>query len=280
MALYEQLLEKMDGHQYSNYFTCCCIFHQDSSPSLFVYEDGWYRCAACGAKGRLEYLAKKLGHHQFSVTQSQSKVQVLPQWRRWVQQWDSLEGIVEHAHYSLTKFHAIDKYLKRRKIYEYVTKGKLGVLDGYLVIPIFSSDSRIVDVVVRRLSASSSTRYVVQPILHSDKRPLFVPNWQRLEQAENIYCVFGMLDAISLELCGLPVVTGITGKAVPVEQLQELHKRIVIVPDLGEEDDAHKIANKLGWRGRVKELKYPDGCKDPNDVFMFQGKEELVSLLQ
>ena len=94
-----------------------------------------------------------------------------------------------------------------------------------------------------------------------------------------MYCVFGILDAVSLELCGLPVVTSITGKNFNVEILRSLHKRLIIIPDKDEEKSAHNYVNSLGWRARVKELDYPQGCKDCNDVLMNYGKEELKELL-
>jgi DNA primase len=103
-----------------------------------------------------------------------------------------------------------------------------------------------------------------------------VPSWSKVNDAETVYVVYGIIDSISLHLAGLPVVTGVTGKSLNPELLKSLRKRFVIVPDDGEEKEAHGLANKLGWRARVKRLNYESGCKDPDDMRTHFGKEYLL----
>ena len=48
--------------------------------------------------------------------------------------------------------------------------------------------------------------------------------------------------------------------------LNQFRKRIIFLPDLGEEDAALKIISKFGWRGALAKINYPDNTKDINDL--------------
>lgn len=276
MSLYDSLLERLEGRPYNGYFSAHCQFHDDSNPSMLVYEDG-YRCSACGAHGSLKYLDRKIGTH-FSpkVTRYQSS-NVLPRWRTW---GDSLEEIAETCHKSLKKFSQFQTYFKNRKIDEFIEKGNFGYRDGWCVLPVMDSKRSVVDIVVRQTNQHiRDTRYVLLGNGLSSHSFLYSPDWDRVQKASIVYCVFGMMDAWSLEALELPVITGITGQSIPVELLIALNKRIVIVPDDGEERSAHKIANAIGWKARVKELSYPEGTKDPDDIRVQYGKTALLNLI-
>ena len=45
--------------RYSNYLAMLCPWHDDDSPSMLVFDDG-YNCRACGVHGTLEYLYQKI----------------------------------------------------------------------------------------------------------------------------------------------------------------------------------------------------------------------------
>ena len=277
MSLYDSLLERLDGKQYSNYFSCCCIFHDDHNPSMFVYENG-FRCASCGKKGSLKFLEKALGVRFHPVTRSQKSV-VLPRWRDWEQKWNDLEGIALHAHQSLKKFKQFQGFFKMRKIETFIDVGHFGYINGWATFPVYSISGKLVDIVVRAVSGKGDTRYTVSPNLVSAPRSLYIPNPQRVIKSATVYVVFGLIDSWTMEAIGQPCVTGITGKSIDTESLRSLCKRLIIVPDYNEERDAHRIANTLGWRCRVKELSYPEGCKDTDDVRVKFGNECLMNLL-
>src|SRR5690349_21285274 len=99
--LYESLLERLEGHPYNNYFACVCPFHDDHNPSMFVWEDGWFKCSACGKRGSHSFLDKHIGSHFHPA--SPIKSVVLPTWRKWESEYGSLEGIAEAAHKSLKR---------------------------------------------------------------------------------------------------------------------------------------------------------------------------------
>lgn len=268
-------MERMDGREYNGYFATRCVFHNDTNPSLFVYEDG-YRCASCGAKGSLKRLEQKIGSH-FHPTRSNTVSNILPNWRRWEFEYGDLQGIAEHAHKTLKRYPQFQGYLKKRRINEYIENAFLGFIDGWLTIPVYDATGKMADMVVRGIK-KGDTRYVVKPQKNAP-RPLYVPSWDLLAKSDTCYVVFGILDAISLAVMGIPSATGMSGKSINPELLLPLRKRFIIVPDLGEEREGHILANSLGWRARVHEISYPIGTKDVNDIHVQYGADEVRNLI-
>lgn len=273
MNLYENLLERMNGNEYNGYFTALCPFHDDHKPSFFVYEDGYY-CKTCNKRGSLEFLEKSLGKH-FRPSRNDTVSNILPRWQSW---GDSLQDIADKAHATLLRYPQFQGYFRRRKVERFISTGSLGYRDGWAVIPCFDIHHRIVEIVVRAVKGKGDTRYVVKAS-ESALKPLYVPNWGIVKGAERIFVVFGIFDAIALELIGLPVVTGISGKSINPESLQCLGKKFTIIPDYHESEDAHKLANQLGWRCNVQELNYPENCKDPAGILENYGNDYLREMI-
>lgn len=245
---------------------------------MLVFKDGMVKCLSCNKIWSHEQLDRKIGKH-FIPTQSNDTVsKLLPQWRKWEEKYGSLEEIVEFAHRSLKKHKQFQKYLKERKIYDFMEEGTLGFLDSWLLFPVYDSEHRLMDTVVRSTIRNGDIRYVVHPNVGS-LHPLYVPSWKLLSQHREVYVVYGLIDSISLHLAGLPSVTGVTGKSLSPELLKPLGKRLIIVPDDGEEKEAHKLANQLGWRAKVKKVKWLENTKDCDDVRRLYGNEALLSAL-
>src|SRR5688572_23834360 len=218
--LFDTLLERMEGRKYNDYFSAFCPFDTHKSPALLVYEDGFV-CLSCGKKGSLKYLNTFTGSH-FIPQRNDTVSRVLPRWRNWEQRYGDLEGIVDAAHRTLKKYPKFQTYFKERKIYEYVDEGTLGYLDGWNCFPVYSADGNLVDVVVRS-TKNTSIRYVVSPN-DSGVRHLYIPSHKKVQESKVVYVVYGIIDAISLHLAGLPSVTGVTGKSLKAEQLLPLGK--------------------------------------------------------
>jgi len=279
MSLYDALQEKLEGRLYSNYFACLCPFHDDSNPSCFVYEDGRFRCASCGKSGTHQYLDKVIGSH-LRLTRSQvGKSQVLPRWRDWEKQYGDIEGIAHHAHKALLKFPQFQSYFRKRKIDEYIEKGKFGYLSGWNLFPIFAPDGRVIDIVVRAGKSKGDTRYVLRPDSGRDTPYLYSPSWDRIKQSSVVYVVYGIIDAWTMESLGLACVTGTAGKSLPAESLKPLNKRFIIIPDSGEERESRLLANSLGWRCKAQKISYPDGTKDVDEIRMKFGNQYLLQLI-
>jgi len=276
--LYNSLLERMEGREYSNYFSAFCPFEEHKSPALLVHDDGLFVCLSCGRKGTHAYLDKKIGSHFIPQQRNNTVSNILPQWKKWEREYGSLEGIADAAHRSLKRHSAYQTYFRKRKIYEYMEEGNLGFLDGWCCFPVYSPGKTVVDIIVRSTSRKNDTRYVVHP--SSDNiRSLYVPSWRKVESSQIVFVVFGVVDSIALHLAGLPSLTGISGKSLSADLLRPLGKRFVIIPDKDEEREARLLANKLGWRASVTEVDFPDGTKDVDEIRRTFGNEYLLDAI-
>lgn len=276
MSLYDQLQEKLEGRQYNGYFACLCPFHDDHSPSFFVYEDGGWFCKSCRARGKsLEVLNRRLGGS--SVKIRKAAPQVLPQWRKWEELYGDLEGIATHAHLSCKRFPQWMFYFKERKIDQFYEQGKFGYIDNWVTFPVFDAQHKIQNIVVRH-TKRKDVRYAIKHI--EDSQPLlYCPNWKRVQESDTVFVPFGIIDSWAFECIGLASVSGITGKSLSADLLRTLGKRIILVPDEWEEKEAHKLANALGWRAKVKQIAYPEGSKDPDEVRRHLGNEYLLQMV-
>jgi hypothetical protein len=278
MSLYDSLMERMEGRAYSNYFSTWCPFDEHKTPALLVFSDGMVKCLSCDKIWSHKQLDQKIGSRFIQVQKVSTVSRVLPRWRRWEEKYGDLEGIADAAHRSLKANSPFQTYFKRRKIYDFVDEGTLGYIDSWITFPVYSSEHRLVDIVVRSVQREADVHYVISP-MDIRNRSLYVPSWKCVASHEIIYVVYGIIDAISLHLAGLPVVTGITGKSLSAELLKPFRKRFIIIPDDGEEKEAHRLANSLGWRARVKEISFPDGTKDADDIRRKFGNEYLLQAL-
>ncbi len=261
--------------QYSNYIAMTCPFHNDTNPSLLVYDCDYY-CKACHAHGTIEYLFYKL------TNRTTRKPIVLPTlnrthgiWKHWLQKFDTVENICKIAHEYVLEHGC--QYFKVRKIDSLVQSNKLGYLEGWVTIPVFDKEHKIIGCVCRATPSiqTETTRYSTSPSLNT----LFVPNWKRVINSSYIIVVYGIFDALGLEVCGLPVVTGTAGTSLSALLLMEFRKQIYIIPDLGEEHYALKLCKNLDWRGTPVFIEYPDGCKDMADIREKYSDKRTIKLI-
>lgn len=276
MTLYQDLQERLDGvSTYQGYFMALCPFHDDHSPSFMVHDDGKYYCKTCHASGTLEYLERYLGK-RFDPTRPrvivESKPIVLPKWKLWEKQWGTLEGIARAGHDVAMRYDGMRMWFANRGLLPYMQKGMFGWLDGWSLMPVMNAEREVVEIVVH---GQGSVRYAIR----GTQETLYCPDWERLALADTIYIVYGMVDSWAMHDCGLPVITGITGKALNADLVYALHKKSIIVPDYMEYEDAWKLKLKLGMDAEVMELDYPFGTKDPDNVWRKLGKATLLSML-
>jgi DNA primase len=285
MSLYEDIQDRMDGVSvYSNYFACNCVFHDDTKPSMFVYEDldreegkGKFYCSGCGKSGTHAYLWKFLTGAEAKVSIPGRQVQkFLPAWKRWEERFGSIENLVQYAHENVLRHPYQDWYIKKRQLTPVYKPCKLGYMDEWLFFPIFDPQGKIVDVIVRDTKGRS--KYIIHP--NDEETPLlYVPNWKRVMESKTIFIVYGLIDALALEMCQLPVITGSTGKSLSEKRLIQLNKKWVIIPDKNEDDAARKLAKSLGNFTRIVRLPYEDDTKDCDDIRMKHGLDYLKSLI-
>lgn len=117
-----------------------------------------------------------------------------------------------------------------------------------------------------RAGSSRFPKYILP--YKTDPNLLYAPNWRLYDNADVVFVTYGIFDAITLAVNGVMAVSSICGKTTNPIGFVEIRKRIVIIPDLGEEKEANILATRLGWRGEASRISYPEGCKDLNDIWM------------
>lgn len=265
-------------HRYSNYIMACCCFHDDRSPSMYVSESG-YHCKSCDARGSLV----KLYNHISGRTIQETKKVYNPSafiWDRWIEKYGSVLDTCRVAHVQLSDRLELGEYLYKRGLTPYqISMGALGFLGGYYIFPIKDMDGKIQGAVARASPTiqSKDNRYSA-----SKNCPvkLYVPDWQSVLDAKEIYVCFGTLDAWSLQMAGYPALTGISGQQFQAEYLDQFRKTIYIVADKREEKSAIHLQSRLGWRGRRLDIDWLDGTKDINNIHVKFGLDKVKEVIE
>ena len=262
--------------KYGNYLTCNCLFHEEQNPSMFIYADS-YRCLSCGAHGKTTKLLLMLEGKSVRP----SKKALTPHLWRYMGEGVDIEDVAIEAHHRLKQSQDTGYYLKQRGIWSEFHRLMYGYLDGWFIFPVFDDQKAIIGLVARAGAIAEKNynmRYMIPP---GQKPQLYVPDWKMVKDAPYLCLTYGIIDAISLCIAGIPAISGTTGHVVPVELFAKLRKKIYIIPD-GDGKDwevSAKLATELSWRGKILTLDYPEGTKDCNDVYIRNGLESLSTLV-
>lgn len=261
-----------NSHDYGKYISGVCPFHNDASPSLLVYKDGWFRCLGCNRQGKWASLWNKVKGQAVNIRPDTTTAWMLPE------KISDLDMLVAQAHEDLMKFPSFQWYLQMRGLENRIEPAMLGYYRGWYTIPVFNEDSKLITCVFRSLphvQEATNVRYFCR-----EKPTMYVPDWNRMHRPKQIAVVYGMLDALTLSELRIPVVTTTYGKdTFSASWLDKYRVPVRVIPDAGEEKSALTLSGQLGWRGGVIRLPYPAGVKDPNDYFKTGRKPELLARL-
>ena len=242
--------------------TCISPEHDDRRPSMMIYPDT-YRCLSCGIWGKTSDLLNQLQSHSI-IPRPQPQTFARNPFNSWLRGGD-LFYVLKNAYQVLKKFPQQGKYLRDRMLSDkLIRKLKWGYKEGYYTIPILDMEGKPVGALARAGESIESARYFVPK--NQDPNLVFSPDWEHVKESNEVYLTFGVFDSIAIHQCGKPAMSTTTGKMLHPSALQSFRKKINIMPDRGEEADAKRLANKLGWRGRVVTYKYPYGLKDASDL--------------
>lgn len=263
----DDLVELLPGaHRYEKYVSALCLWHTDHQNSLFIYSDT-FRCASCGHFGNTGLLLSQLKSNVIPHRPRLSNNNPQPRnpITRWINVYGSLAKAMYVAHKQLMKTGSV--YLtEQRKISQMTCKSLgIGYLDGWYSQPIFNEKHQVIGCTARIGQHYPGRLYMIPA--HQDPNMLFVTDHKRIKDADRVYLTFGIYDSITLYQLGLAAISTSTGKRLDPSALDNIRKPIIILPDLGEEQEAHRLANQLGWRGRV--LNLPDTpSKDVNELYV------------
>jgi hypothetical protein len=273
-----ELLERATLH--SHYYSALCPFHDDHSPSFFVYPDG-FRCSACGKWGTLDYLYGYLTKRDTVSHYREPEKSATPRWRTWLQKYGTWHDFAVEAYRKGKEFPVLMNYIKKQRgLADVIETAKIGWMDYWFVFPVFDRHGDVVDITVRAApTLQTDIRYSIRPREKGETTPLYA-DWKLVDEGKVVYVVFGILDRLTLTQLGVPAVTGISGKTISHELLKGIRKPMRIIPDYREEVDASRLVKQLGWRGKQVRVDWPEGCKDINDVYVRYGKDMTLSLIK
>lgn len=245
------------ARRYEGYIMLACPFHDDHKPSLMVFPDRKFKCLACGEWGNWEKLDAKLtGSFHPSVP---APAKATPS----LQSYD--EDAAAEAHLSLISHPGLGHYLEQRGVASLIKSCMLGWVEGWYTVPSFDFETG--DYVGMALRASPAVEKVtgLRHFIPPKQLPtLYAPSHLFIREAERVYVVFGIFDALVMAAAGYPVVTVIAGhRAYSPRLFDRIRKSIIVVPDRGEKVQLH---TQLGWRGVLHQVDWPPFCKDPADL--------------
>jgi DNA primase len=263
-------------HKYGGYGMSLCPFHDDHSPSCCVGATG-FKCLSCGEHGSLEKLYQKVSGRVIKHERVYNQSAFI--WKKWEEQFGSIQNVAKVAHKELTQCLNLGSYLEKRGIAGEIKNGMLGFLDGWYTFPIKNEYGEI-DGIVARASPSIQTKNIRYTVSKNCPTKLYVPNFRRVLSSEEIFVCYGTLDSWSLHLAGYASVTGISGQELNYKNLDRFRKRMWIIPDKGEERNAMELQTHLGWRMNCLRLEWPENCKDVNDIHTKFGLEKVQELIE
>ncbi len=273
--MYERVLSLLpQARRYQHYAIGLCPFHADQHPSLLVTEK-WFKCLACGRRGSLRTLLAALNPADPRLTKPIARAKsrnIFPLWENKA----ALESMLADAHTRLVQSESLRAWLKRRGIEQMLIRAELGWCRNWFTIPFRDRDGQLLGAAAR--AGTELSKRVPNKMTTPCGQPplLYVPDWVLWVTAPAVYITFGLIDAISLVQLGYAAASPSAGQnSTNPRWLDDVQKPIYVVPDKGELSAAIKLATALGYRGRVLELEYPEGLKDPND-YLQVGQSELL----
>lgn len=273
----DEIYQYLDRPQrYDKYIACLCPFHNDTRPSFFVYAQT-YKCSACGVYGKTKNLLTDL-QSKHGVFLAKKEKSFRSPWTNWEDRYGSLDSTLDHAHRNLLD-HNKTAYLYKRGIeLETIKALRIGWMDDWITFPIYSAKHEIIGATARAGETNkTSSKYCNIPNMNPNT--LYIPDHEMIKYKSTIYLVYGILDTVSLYQLGYASASTTTGKRIDPSAFDDIRKRITIIPDEGEEIDAVWLSTRLGWRGNVMKMIYPDGCKDVNDALV-KRKDYLLAILE
>lgn len=275
---YSDFLHLLPGSEdKGNYIVSLCPFHDDSSPSLLIFPDGFFHClaATCSVSGSYRQLWNKVKGQAVRIYPEKRLQYNAPEA---IRDFESREELAYQAHLHLVKFNR-GWYLEERGLADAIEIHELGYWRGWYTFPVWDKEYKFYNVIFR---TSPQLQFALNGMRYwADFKPtMYVPDWRLLEKGDYIIVVFGIMDALTLNKFRYPVVTPTHGHVFDPAWLSQFRKPIYVIPDLGEERKALKLVSNLGWRGKMARLDYPEGSKDANDFLKGGREKELLAQLE
>ena len=238
---------------------------------MLVYED-WYSCQSprCGENGSTDGLLRRLNEISYIPRPKTTETRLSNPFNDWKRRFRSVGKALKAAHKSLAMHPHMGHYLWERGMTPDLAYRKgIGRLDDWFTFPVWGSSNKLLGAYARNEDSNVVPRHMVPR--GQDPHLLYVCEWGLFRKSDKVYLTYGVFDAWTLTWEGYPAMSTLSGLHIDPSALDWIRKRILIVPDYGEEAEARKLASKLGWRGKALRVDYPSGTKDLNEVYVTYG---------
>lgn len=241
---------------YRGEIKACCPFHDEDTPSFFVYDSSdqfFYHCFGCGAKGTLGRLLRHQNQYEIAQLLPADKVyrKEKPDDPQEVFRLDSTRGFADVYDYFQSRGLSAD-FCKEWGF-------KMDLLSPAAIMPVYTRH-RYKGFIARSLHPAHTVRYYIEPNMDIASS---LWGFDRLDAAKPVYITEGIIDAATMWMEGRQAVA-LCGKRW--EGKADLLKpfECVCIPDNGDIQSMRlftDLANYVG--GRV--LRLPYQYKDVNE---------------
>lgn len=261
--VYEFILDRLSfAKDYKGGILACCPFHNENTPSFFVYFDSkhkqqwWYKCHGCELSGSLNTLLRRLHGHQFVKTE-----------REIISEYKNDDGVVETVQlFDDTMGYPEDfRFYNQRGIASRVAKMFGFRFDLYgpaAIMPIYTNEQYLG--YVRRNLDPTMPRYHLSAGMDLSK---VLWGLDAVDTSLPVYITEGIIDAACIWSYGKQAVSLVVkGSYEHKLELLELLKYPRIVPD--NDKVGLSTANELAVRLGAPMVFIPAGYKDVSEYVM------------
>ena len=268
-----------------------CPFHDEKTPSFSVSPaKNIYKCFGCGKSG--DGITFLMEHQRMSYIES----------LRWVASKNNIhlgedeqpkKYIQPIIRENKPKSKVLDWFEKERKITEN-TLNHFKITESKEWMPQIQSESDVICFNYYRGGALVNIKFrgAKKTFKMAKDAELIFYNLDAIQTEDIVYITEGELDCLSLFECGITNAVSVPNGAsvngnIRLEYLDNCwkyfvdKKKFILVVD--NDTAGQRLQQELGRRlgyNRCFIVKYPDGCKDANDVLVKLGKEALLNVVE
>jgi DNA primase len=225
----------------SNGFTCCCPFHDDKKPSFSISNEGLWICFACGEKGNLRQLLKKLGKLEGDYKDNLKIIELMMK----QPEEKELKSDKEFYYKPYKNIKDIPQYLLNRLKPETIFFFRLGYnnefkrLKNRIIIPVFYKE-KLVAYNARSIDDNTIPKYI-NPLDINIKDYLF--NYDNIEKGKPVLIVEGAFNCMSAWEKGFKNTVATFGTSVSDKQIDLLTKLNPPYFIIGFDNDSNQAGN-------------------------------------
>lgn len=269
--------------------TGLCPFHGEKSPSFTVSPAKQiFKCFGCGKSG--DAIAFLIEHEKFSYLDAIKWL--ARKYNIELEEYQKREYVKPVPRLEKLSAKALEFFEKDRKISNN-TLLRFGITEAMEYMPQLGKEAKAICFNYSRNDELVNIKFrgPQKSFKLAKDAELIFYNLDALKGCNEAVIVEGEIDCLSLHECGIHNVVSVpNGAAKGNQRLEYLDncfqyftdksKVILAVDNDGPGNGLRaELARRIGYE-KCYQVKYPDGCKDANDVLVMHGKDAVVTMIQ